>query len=76
MADLSDEILIQRLQVHGERVTWAISSTVYLMKGSRFIAWMKPVRGLGVSPLPDDYGFDHYEAAENFLREVREQGMW
>jgi hypothetical protein len=44
-------------------------------KGSRFIAWMKPVRGLGVSPLPDDYGFDHYEAAENFLREVREHGM-
>jgi hypothetical protein len=75
MAHLPDEPLIQRLRSEGERLTWAINSTVYLMKGARFIAWMKPVKGLGVSPLPDDYGFDHNEAAENFLREVREQGM-
>ncbi len=73
MPRIPDEILIQRLQADGERVTWAINSTVYLMKGIRFIVWVKPVSGWGVAPLPDKYGPDHYEAAHLFLQEPREQ---
>lgn len=71
MSQSKEEILIQQLQGEGERLTWAINSTVYSLEGSRFITWAKEGGGWGVAPLPPDYGPDHYEAAHSFLREKR-----
>jgi hypothetical protein len=68
-----DDILIQRLEQQGERLTWAINSTVYLLGGTRFIVWMKLTGGLEVAPLPPRYGPDHYEAAVSFMLEIQER---
>ena len=44
----SDDLLIQRLEAAGERLTWAVNSTVYQLGGVRFIVWTLPGGGWGI----------------------------
>ncbi len=69
---------MQLLQERGERLTWAIGSTVYRLADMRYIIWTHPKPGEGrpfrVAPLPDSFGSDHYLAADAFLADQRQKG--